>query len=73
MSINHDLHIVAIVEKGYLEHQLKLLVTYIEQFIKPHHSVNVIACSPRAGKQPDQPFIDFLQQHDVDFITKPSN
>lgn len=73
MNNHYDLHIVAIVEKGYLEQQCRLLVLSVAQFVKPHLSVKLIVCSPRANKQPDQPFIDFLHQHDVDFIAKPLN
>lgn len=70
---NYDLHIVAIVEKGYLEHQLKLLILSVEQFVKPHINVKLIACSPRFGKSPDQVYINFLHHHNVDFIDEPLN
>ncbi len=73
MYNNYDLHIVAIVEKGYLEQQFKLLVLSIEQFLKPSHNVKVIACSPRKDKQPNQLFVNFLNQHSVDYIDKPLN
>lgn len=73
MSTHYDLHIVAIVEKGYLEQQCRLLVLSIEQFVKPHLNVKVIVCSPRAGRAPEQPFIEFLHQYEVDFIDKPLN
>jgi len=73
MNENYDLHIVAIVEKGYLEQQLRLLILSIEQFVQPFIRVKVIACSPRQGRQPGEKYIHFLNRKNVDYIDQPLN
>ncbi len=73
MNNKYDLHIVAVVEKGLLEEQTKLLVNSIEQFINPTLSVKVIACSPRAGYTASDETIQFFKDKNVDYIDKPLN
>jgi len=72
MNSNYDLHIVAIVEKGYLESQFKLLALSIAEFL-PSLSIKLIACSPRLNKQPSSQFQTFLSEKQIDFIDKPLN
>jgi len=73
MNNKYDLHLVAVVEKGYLEHQLKLLILSVKQFLEPFLSVKIIAVSPRKNKQPNKKYISFLHQNNVDFIDIPLN
>ena len=73
MNNDYHLHLVAVVEQGYLQQQLKLLILSVEQFVMPHMRVKIIACCPRKGKGVTKPFIDFLSQHNVDYIDEPLN
>ena len=62
MNDKYDLHIVAVVERGLLEEQIKLLINSIEQFVRPGMHVKVIAET-----------IQFFKDKNVDYIDKPLN
>lgn len=73
MKHKYGLHIVAVVEKGLLEEQIKLLINSIEQFVSPALNVKVIACSPRTGYTASSETIQFFKDKHVDYIDKPLN